>query len=45
VESLLAELVELQLSGEVLPDNILGFLQHRRFVNIPVDLGEHIHFI
>jgi hypothetical protein len=31
--------------GEVLPDNLLGCLGHRRLVDVPVDFREHPNFI
>ena len=38
VEPLLAELEELDLAGEVLPDDFFGGLGDRRLVDVPVDL-------
>jgi hypothetical protein len=41
VKPLLAELEELDLPGEVLADDLLRGLGHRRLVDVPVDLGKH----
>ena len=45
VETLLAELEELDLAGEVLPDELLGRLGHGRLVDVPVDLRKDMHLI
>ena len=45
VQSLLAEVEELDLAGEVLADDLLGGLGHGRLVDVPVDLGEDVDLI
>ena len=45
VKPLLAEVKELQLSGEVLPHNLLGRLCYRGLINISVNLRKYLNFI
>ncbi len=45
VQTLPAKFVELQLSGEVLPDDVLDLLLHLWLVDVSVDLGELLHLV
>ena len=45
VQPLLAKVVELELSREVPPDDVLYLLGHLWLVQVPVDLGERLDFL
>lgn len=45
MQPLLAEVVELHLPGEVLPDYLLGRLRYRRLVDVAVDLAVDLNLI
>jgi hypothetical protein len=45
VESLLAELIELDLAGEVVAHQVLHFLADGRLEEVPIDPGKRIHLV
>jgi len=45
VQSLLAEIEELQLPGKVFADDVLDPLVHRGLVDVPVDLREDVNLV
>ena len=45
MQPLLAKVVELELSREVPPDDVLHLLGHLWLVEVPVDLGERLDFL
>ena len=45
MKPLFAEIEKLDFAGEVLADDLLGGLRDRGLVDVPVDLGEDVHFI